>query len=141
MSLEKSVRVASRFQRSVRIDTDFESLTALDGFRCTWSFARALKTLAENLSENSQGAFTWTGPYGGGKSALALALCHIVGPRGKIRKAAEEAVGSQVGHAVTRGFPTRAKGLAGPTRGGLTGARTRSSLGSVKSSTPNPSKR
>jgi hypothetical protein len=110
MSLEKSVRVASRFQRSVRIDTDYGSQTALDGFRCTWSFARALKTLAENLSQNSQGAYTWTGPYGGGKSALALALCHIVGPRGKIRKAAEEAVGSKLATQLLEAFRPGQKG-------------------------------
>jgi hypothetical protein len=110
MSLQKSVRVASRFQRSVRIDTDVGNQAALDGFRCTWSFARALKTLAENLSQNSQGAYTWTGPYGGGKSALALALCHVVGPRGKIRKAAEDALGPKMATQLLEAFRPGVKG-------------------------------
>lgn len=110
MRLEKLVRVAPRFQRSVRIDTDYGNQTALDGFRCTWSFARALKTLAENLSKNSHGAYTWTGPYGGGKSALVLALCHMVGPKGKIRKAAEEAVGPKLATQLLDAFKPGQKG-------------------------------
>ncbi len=110
MRLEKLVRVAPRFQRSVRIDTDYGNQTALDGFRCTWSFARALKTLAENLSKNSHGAYTWTGPYGGGKSALVLALCHMVGPKGKIRKGAEEAVGPKLAAQLLDAFRPGQKG-------------------------------
>jgi hypothetical protein len=110
MRLEKQVQVAARFQRSVRIDTDLNSPGALDGFLCTHSFARALNTVAENLRANGHGAYTWTGPYGGGKSVLAVALAHLLGPRGRQRSAAECAVGGRVAKDVIAAFKPGSRG-------------------------------
>jgi len=104
MQLDKQVDVVSRFQRSVRIDTDLDSPSALDGFLCTHSFARALRTLAESLKATGHGAYTWTGPYGGGKSVLLLALASLIGQRGRSRTIAEQAVGDEVGGEVRSAF-------------------------------------
>ena len=77
--LSEQVRVARRFQRSVRLETDIGDAAALDGFRCPASSAAVLTTMAEHVSGTGQGAFTWTGPYGAGKSSLAVALAHALG--------------------------------------------------------------
>lgn len=104
MSLDKHVHVVSRFQRSVRIDADLEDPSALDGFLCTESFQRALTTLAQNLRETGHGAYTWTGPYGGGKSVLLLALASSIGPRGRARTTAENAIGDETKEAISAAF-------------------------------------
>lgn len=64
MSFNEHVRIARRFQRSIRIDADLGKESALDGFVCLQSSADVLTTLARHVSETRQGAFTWTGPYG-----------------------------------------------------------------------------
>ena len=78
MPLADRVRVARRFQRAIRIDTDLDSSSALDGFVCPHSFRVLLETMARHVSESSQGAFTWTGPYGSGKSSLAVVLSALL---------------------------------------------------------------
>jgi hypothetical protein len=46
--------------------------------------------MGQQLQETKQRAFTWTGPYGGGKSSLALMLCSLVGPSSKLRERAKQ---------------------------------------------------
>lgn len=92
MMLSDVVTVARRFQRSVRIDADLGAPGALQGFLCQGSSKAALETMARLVVETGQGAFTWTGPYGGGKSSLALALCAYVANDPKLRKAARDAL-------------------------------------------------
>ena len=104
MSLEKLVQVVARFQRSVRIDADISEPSALEGFLCTESFSRALTSLAGNLGATKHGAYTWTGPYGGGKSVLLLALASLLGPRGKSRTTAEKAIGEDVKQSINSAF-------------------------------------
>ncbi len=67
----------SRFQRAVRIDTDFGDETIVSSFV---SSETANKTLIElcNHINNNQSAFTWTGAYGSGKSSLAVILNGIL---------------------------------------------------------------
>ena len=74
MALADYVRISRRFQRSIRIDTDIGDPAALEGFICPRSFVELLETMVEHVDENGQGAFTWTGPYGSGKSSLVVAL-------------------------------------------------------------------
>jgi hypothetical protein len=78
-SLADKVRVNRRFQRSIRVDTDIDDVVALEGFTCPPSSAQALISMARQVSETGQGAFTWTGPYGSGKSSLAVALAALLG--------------------------------------------------------------
>lgn len=93
-TLAGQVRVNRRFQRSVRVDTDIDESTALDGFACPPSTAQALVSMARQISETGQGAFTWTGPYGSGKSSLAVALAALLGSDPKRRAAAKSAMGA-----------------------------------------------
>ena len=86
MMLSNVTKVARRFQRSTRIDFDLDSPAALDGFVCLESNRIVLETMARLITESNQRAFTWTGPYGGGKSSLALALAATVSRNTKLRK-------------------------------------------------------
>ena len=73
MLLAERVTVSRRFQRAIRIDTDLGDPLALEGFVCPQSSAAVLETMARHVAETGQGAFTWTGPYGSGKSSLVVA--------------------------------------------------------------------
>jgi hypothetical protein len=64
----------------------------------------AIETLARHINETQQRAFTWTGPYGGGKSSLALALCSLVSPEKKIQDSAKAVLGLRRGDPVLRAF-------------------------------------
>ena len=90
--LSESVQVARRFQRSIRLEADLASPGALAGYVCQGSGQAALETMSKLIVENHQHAFTWTGPYGGGKSSLALALAQAVGPNAEFRDQARRAL-------------------------------------------------
>ena len=116
MLLADRVSVARRFQRAVRIDTDLGDLTALEGFVCTQSSATVLETMARHVAETRQGAFTWTGPYGSGKSSLVVALASLLGGDSLMRGNAREAVGAETSDAVWRAMPPTYRRLAHPAR-------------------------
>lgn len=98
------VKVSSRFQRSVRLDTDFYVEGALQGYVCHGSSRQAIETMARLSQETGQRAFTWTGPYGGGKSSLALLLCQILGGGFEQSRAGLELLGDI--HCFPEAFPT-----------------------------------
>ncbi len=77
--LQDIVTVSRRFQRSVRLDIDCTVDGALQGYVCHGSSRQAIETMARLFQETGQRAFTWTGPYGGGKSSLALLVCQTLG--------------------------------------------------------------
>jgi hypothetical protein len=77
MPLNEIVSVNGRFLRSIRIDKDDRS-EALDGFVFSSSVREILNNFSRQQFESGQGAFTWTGPYGSGKSSLALALSALL---------------------------------------------------------------
>ena len=87
--LSTSVSISRQFLRSVRIDTDFGREDALSGYVCQGTAKSLLESMATQIKETRQRAFTWTGPYGGGKSSLALMLCSLVGPSPTLRKKAK----------------------------------------------------
>ena len=110
MSLAERVRVARRFQKAIRIDIDLSEPTALEGFVCPPSSAAALQTMAQHVSETGQGAFTWTGPYGTGKSSLAVALAAALNGRSDLRATAAGALGQEATELIWRALPPREKG-------------------------------
>ncbi len=95
-TLADKVRVNRRFQRSIRVDTDISEPSALEGFVCPSSTAQALLSMVRQVVETGQGAFTWTGPYGSGKSSLAVALAALLGADAGARAQARTAIGPQV---------------------------------------------
>jgi hypothetical protein len=116
-TLSKAVTVERRYQRSIRIDADLGVDGALHGFVCHGSNAQALETTAKLSLETGQRAFTWTGPYGGGKSSLALALCEAVGSDPIRRQEARQLLSPVA--ALNEAFPTNdSKWLVVPVVGG-----------------------
>ncbi|MEL7025269.1 MAG: hypothetical protein AAGL69_16160 [Pseudomonadota bacterium] len=70
-----TVRVADRYVRAVNIERDLPDPEALRGYRLTGRAEAALKRILSGLHDGStQRAWRLTGPYGGGKSSLALLL-------------------------------------------------------------------
>ncbi|MCF3528041.1 ATP-binding protein [Stenotrophomonas maltophilia] len=112
-----AVQVASRFQRSVQLESDFAREDALDGYVLHGSGELALVTIARHVNGSQQRAFTWTGPYGGGKSTLALALAQLAGGTPSIRKKAKIALRLSPGDEVTRAFGGRKPWTAIPVVG------------------------
>jgi hypothetical protein len=96
-TLATKVHVNRRFQRSIRVDTDIDEPSALEGFICPSSTAQALVSMARQVADTGHGAFTWTGPYGSGKSSLVVALAALLGPDGRTRAQARAAIGREVG--------------------------------------------
>jgi hypothetical protein len=103
---QSPVEINARFRRSVRIDLDLDAPDALDGFYCPPSFANALSSMASHIGSTGQSAFTWTGPFGGGKSSLALVLASLLGGRPKQRALAEAALGEATTAALRTALPT-----------------------------------
>ncbi|MCY3710486.1 MAG: hypothetical protein OXG26_16470 [Caldilineaceae bacterium] len=110
MPLADRVKVARRFQRAIRIDTDLDSSFALDGFVCPHSFGVLLENMARHVSENNQGAFTWTGPYGSGKSSLAVALSALLKNDKSTGRRAARLLGKETTAILRKALPPRNAG-------------------------------
>jgi predicted Ser/Thr protein kinase len=89
-TLSSVVEISRKFLRSIQIDDDFGREDALSGYVCQGTARTLLESMAQQLLETKQRAFTWTGPYGGGKSSLALMLCSLVGPSKRLRDRAKQ---------------------------------------------------
>lgn len=105
-----NIRIARRFLRSIRIGSDIGVAAALEGFVCTKSTADTLKVFARHVSERKQGAFTWTGPYGSGKSSLVVALSALLNGDPVLRKEATQVFGEFLAKTMWECLPTGTKG-------------------------------
>ncbi|MCB9957170.1 MAG: ATP-binding protein [Rhodospirillaceae bacterium] len=110
MPLSDRIRIARRFLRSVRIDSDLTDAKALEGFVCPQSSADVLLTMARHVSEAGQCAFTWTGPYGSGKSSLVIALSALLNGNPDLQKHAAPIFGRKVTTEISKAFPPGTKG-------------------------------
>ena len=109
-ALSKRVRVARRFLRSIRIDTDLGEASALEGFVCPQSSADVLVTMVRHVSETGQGAFTWTGPYGSGKSSLVIAFAALLNGNAGPQDQAARLFGRKLSNTLRKALPTGEKG-------------------------------
>lgn len=94
--LADMVQVNSKFCRSINIHQDLGDADILKGFICPNSFKIALQNIADNISATGQSAFTWTGPYGAGKSSLALLLIAMLGDNRKLRDISKSVIGKEM---------------------------------------------
>lgn len=108
--LATAVDISRQFLRSVRIDTDFGREDALSGYVCQGTARALLESMARQLTDTKQRAFTWTGPYGGGKSSLALMLCSLLGHNSKLRAKAIEILDLPQDSRVHKAFEARGHG-------------------------------
>ncbi len=120
--LVQRVTIDRRFARSARIDTDLNGTPPLVGYVMQASIAKALDLLACSQIENHQGAFTWTGPYGGGKSSAALLLANLVAGSKTNRAIAAGIAGAELTELYAAAFPQ----TTGPWKvAAVTGSRVR----------------
>ena len=80
------VTVDRRFARSARLDADLNGTPPLAGYVLQGSVHKSLLAMMAGIAEGGQSAFTWTGPYGGGKSSAALLLASLIGGADEQRK-------------------------------------------------------
>jgi hypothetical protein len=110
MSLADRVHIARRFQKSIRIDSDLGHDEALEGFICPRSSTDVLLTMARHVAESRQTAFTWTGPYGTGKSSLVVALSALLNGGRELRNKAVKVFGKETATALWKSLPIGANG-------------------------------
>ena len=110
MPLNDQVRVTRRFLRSIRIDTDLCDHRALEGYICSQSTSDVLMAMARHVSETGQGAFTWTGPYGGGKSSLAMGLSALLSADNNMLREAMEIFDVHLCKSVHKALPLGKRG-------------------------------
>ncbi len=110
MGLADRVHIARRFQRSIRIDTDLGEARAIEGFVCPRSSTDVLLAMARHIAEVRQGAFTWTGPYGTGKSSLVVALSALLNGNAELRNKAAKVFGRETANALWKKLPIGNKG-------------------------------
>lgn len=110
MSLAEHIHITGRFRQSIRVDQDIGDWDSLEGFICPNSSTSVLLTMAEHVAEVGQGAFTWTGPYGSGKSSLAVALSALLGSNKSHRAYAEKTIGKPNAQEIQNKLPLKTKG-------------------------------
>ena len=87
--LADHVAVQSRFARSANLERDIERPEPLDGYVVTGQGLDVLRRVAMTAATGTAGgAWSLTGPYGSGKSSLALLIDAAFGPRTLTRKVA-----------------------------------------------------
>ncbi len=96
MLLKDIIQVSTRFRRSVNIELDEADLPFLEGYIPSTSANELLLRMSKCVADDSDSAFTWTGPYGSGKSSLALLLSGLLSGDDKIAEAASSAIGEEV---------------------------------------------
>lgn len=104
------VRIARHYQRSIRIDIDWGREDALEGYICHGTARALLDSMSRQLIESNQRAFTWTGPFGGGKSSLALTLASAIGRSNAMRRKARASLNPTEMPFFDQAFPVKKSG-------------------------------
>ena len=116
-ALSDIVRISRHYQRSIRVDADLGRLDALAGYICHSTATSILENMARQLTETNQRSFTWTGPFGGGKSSLAVALASALLADRNLRIQARSTLKLGAMPAFDKAFPTRKGWLVVPVVG------------------------
>ncbi|WP_081301106.1 hypothetical protein [Gilliamella sp. wkB178] len=83
--LSEYIEISPQYQRSIRIDHDLENINSIEGFICHKTTTTIIENILNQLQYTNQGAYTWTGPFGSGKSSLALMFATILGKDNDLR--------------------------------------------------------
>jgi hypothetical protein len=109
-TLPEIININNKYCRSVNIKHDFNDIDISNTLICPTSFKMVIGTMLDNIVTTGQSAFTWTGPYGAGKSSLALLLAALIGKKKKSRDIAESIIGNSLSKrvysklAITKGW-------------------------------------
>ena len=80
------VSINRNFIKSINIELDFGNFDSIKEYIIQPSALNVLDIMANQISNTQQRTFTWTGPYGSGKSSLALILASLASGNNGIRK-------------------------------------------------------
>ena len=116
-ALSDIVQISRQYQRSIRVDADIGRADALAGYICHATAASVVDGMCKQLSGTNQRCFTWTGPFGGGKSSLAVALASALHPDRNLRTKAREALRLDSRPAFDKALPVRKGWLIVPAVG------------------------
>ena len=87
--LANSISVRARFARSANLERDLERQEPLDGYIVTSRALDVVERIAETAASGpAGGAWSLTGPYGSGKSSLALLIDAAFGGDSEVRQVA-----------------------------------------------------
>lgn len=103
-TLADIVRVERRFALSARLDSDLTGTPPLTGYVLQPSVRKSLEAMVASISDGGQRAFTWTGPYGGGKSCAALLVANLVAGAPEQRSIARTIAGEELTKQFGRAF-------------------------------------
>ena len=93
VKLAEGIAVQARFARSASLERDVSRPEPLDGYIVTARALDVVERVAETAATGSAGgAWSLTGPYGSGKSSLALLLDAAFGERSELRHTALQLV-------------------------------------------------
>jgi hypothetical protein len=104
VTLSTKVQVSERFQRSIRIDTDMGDEAVINSFICPQSSVEVLLSMARGRKQAGEAAFTWTGPFGSGKSSLVVALNALLGKETYLRNRAIKIIGEKNAEQLLKNF-------------------------------------
>ncbi len=91
MKFSEKITISSGFKRSIDLQKDQLDKNVLQHYLCPPSSEQVLHAMYQHLDTGTQSAFTWTGPYGSGKSSLAVFLSALVsGDRNAYKVAANK---------------------------------------------------
>lgn len=116
-ALSDIVQISRQYQRSIRVDADIGRADALSGYICHATATVLVDSMCKQLVATNQRCFTWTGPYGGGKSSLAVALASALHPDKALRAKARQALRLDSKPAFDKAFPAQKGWLIVPVVG------------------------
>jgi hypothetical protein len=106
-ALSDIVQISRQYQRSIRVDADIGRADALSGYICHATADSVLDGMCEQLVGTNQRCFTWTGPFGGGKSSLAVALASALHSDKALRAKARKALQLDRKPSFDKAFPVQ----------------------------------
>jgi hypothetical protein len=116
-SLSDFVQISRQYQRSIRVDADIGRADALSGYICHATATAVIDGMCKQLAGTNQRCFTWTGPFGGGKSSLAVALASALHPEKSLRASARHVLRLDSKPAFDKAFPVQKGWLIVPAVG------------------------
>lgn len=120
-TLADSIEVSGRFARSANLERDLARPEPLEGYVLTARGLDVIERIAAAAAAGSAGgAWSLTGPYGSGKSSLALLLDAVFGGRSQLRRGAlglVDEASPEVGNLIRRAHRSHGTSNRGFNRG------------------------
>ncbi|ECH8658389.1 ATP-binding protein [Salmonella enterica subsp. enterica] len=105
--LSDVVSISPQYQRSIRIDSDMGLPDALNGYFCHNTASSVIENICNQILSTNQRGFTLTGPFGGGKSSLAVVLGSAVHSNEIVRNKARSVLNTESINGFEQAFPVK----------------------------------